>query len=760
MTVKYIGNAPHRRTRNQNGPIPTYTADFITGGGGALPPGVTFSRGSTAKYYNQQGYLVSNENLALYSQAFTNAAWLYSAYGTLVDNAGVAPDGTNTATLITATNTGTNNYWAQQTIALNPGVYVVSVYARSPNAVGKNFAPWLWANSTGTLVGGGNGAPTSWYPITSTWARYSFTANVATAGNFALRFDTSQGNAAIGDQFYVWGYQIQSGAYPTQYNATTSAAVYGPRFDYDPSNLVQQNLEPYTYSIGTNHTVIDGSLLYSPTIQAPDGTYGTVWKFAEDTATTAHILNGLFVPVAGSTYNVSIYVKSAGNSRQVSMLGFGISSQGYAVVCNPDDGTTVGTWPPAGGSFTPVGNGWYRLQLTITSSNNLQIQLYLYNGASNTYTSDGSSGVYVWGVQVSSATTYTSFLANATAGPLTICAPKGLLIEQSSTNIATYSSDFTQSAWSNLNVTVTANATTSPEGLGTAQSVIATTTSGQHYIDNIANLAAGTTYTISAYVKILGTAYPLIGIGCAYNSGGSNFNMQTGVIQGSSFGTATIQSAGQGWYRCSVTVTPASNTNAFIQINGLLTSFAGDGASGAYVWGFQVEALAFPTSYIPTTSAAVTRSAEVVTSSSIPWFNSAAGTMIVQADTVNNAASNFPGIIGVDDTTSANRIGLFVVAGASPYGASREDISSVAYQTGSGTFTPYAAMKTGTTYNGTAITSCTNGSSVASVAGAVLPTLTRLTVGQAIGSTLNGHVRSFSYFNYAVSTTQLQALTT
>jgi hypothetical protein len=66
-------------------------------------------------------------------------------------------------------------------------------------------------------------------------------------------------------------------------------------------------------------------------------------------------------------------------------------------------------------------------------------------------------------------------------------------------------------------------------------------------------------------------------------------------------------------------------------------SFAGDGTSGIYLWGAQLEAGAYPTSYIPTTTATVTRNADVISKTGISdLIGSTEGTIFCQLQALAN----------------------------------------------------------------------------------------------------------------------------
>jgi hypothetical protein len=204
-----------------------------------------------------------------------------------------------------------------------------------------------------------------------------------------------------------------------------------------------------------------------------------------------------------------------------------------------------------------------------------------------------------------------------------------LLLEPQRTNLYTYSEQIDNADWGKTNVSVTANNTASPDGSTNADKVVANTTNGVHRIEQD-KATATQVATQSVFAKASG--YNFI----ALENGGeiAYFNVSTGVVGTVSGGTASIQNYGNGWYRCIFTAT-GLNTKSYIYISNAnnVISFAGDNASGVFLYGAQFEVGAYATSYIPTTSAAVTRLADAASKTGISsLIGQTEGTMFVEVD--------------------------------------------------------------------------------------------------------------------------------
>ena len=238
----------------------------------------------------------------------------------------------------------------------------------------------------------------------------------------------------------------------------------------------------------------------------------------------------------------------------------------------------------------------------------------------------------------------------------------GLLVEEARTNLALRSEEFNDVAWTKTNSTVTADGAISPDGTMDADKIVSNSASLGFVVQSVSQ-TTGTSYTWSVFAKageysfcqlrITGTV--VLSITRAY------FNLATGTTTGTANCTASITAFGNGWYKCSITYTTILAATASPRFYGQVDAAdtVGDGTSGIYIWGAQMEAGAFPTSYIPTTTATVTRSADVasITGANFSsWYNQTEGSFYGSFLTPYVApATAGQTLFSVNDGTANNR---------------------------------------------------------------------------------------------------------
>jgi len=243
----------------------------------------------------------------------------------------------------------------------------------------------------------------------------------------------------------------------------------------------------------------------------------------------------------------------------------------------------------------------------------------------------------------------------------------------------------------------------------------------------------------------------------------ATYNLSTGIVtqvQGGT-ATATMVPVGGGWYRASLTATPDLSASGAVRFAG--ASAVGDGVSVQhYAFGAQLEAGAFATSYIPTTAAAVTRSADVAT---MPWSGTAAVTLdseyIVPYATLPAGSGHVS--VQIDDGTTNN---LYAVRQINVSGMVTSVFASNANViTGGagGPFTANAVMKHAAAFDTVARTGSmvANGAAPVSLTFSATPAATtRLMVGSGRVTAINGWMQRIRYWPRALTNAELQQVTT
>ena len=254
----------------------------------------------------------------------------------------------------------------------------------------------------------------------------------------------------------------------------------------------------------------------------------------------------------------------------------------------------------------------------------------------------------------------------------------GLLVEEQRTNLLLRSEEADSPLWNipNSSITVDPNVTVSPDGSQTADKVKEATTTGGHTIEFTGfAFQSGTIYTVSFYAKAAERSRFRVTWPISFTNRLAFVDISPGgygVI--SDGGTVTsVSPAGNDWFRVvstSTCTTTTAGARAGITLvdTGTNVNYTGDGTSGIYLWGAQLEAGAFPTSYIPTTTAAVTRSADLasITGSAFSgWYRQDEGTVFAEYSNQATAGQDRR-IFNTSDATgfTTNGSSLFLSNGA------------------------------------------------------------------------------------------------
>jgi hypothetical protein len=354
----------------------------------------------------------------------------------------------------------------------------------------------------------------------------------------------------------------------------------------------------------------------------------------------------------------------------------------------------------------------------------------------------------------------------------------GLLIEEQRTNLLTYSEQFDNAVWNKSNVTVTENAIIAPDGTLTADKIVESTANDPHYVGQNRSLSLSTTYTATYYLKAGERTF------CNITTGGDTWafaaiyiDLSNGSI--ASYGgaanvnNASVVACGNGWYRCSLTATTgATGTNprtflVLTAVSGTMSTYTGDGTSGIYIWGAQLEQASSASSYIPTTTAQATRVADnaVMTGENFSnWYNQSEGTFYAKFNSPVLANQNSVVqqiVLTVSDNTVNNRLNI-AINKLDPRGFVDATTAGV-YQG----FSPIqgnwrnATVLASASYKSNDLVGCGNGLLGAQDTTVIIPTVNKIDIGSfSSGFQLNGTIAKIAYYPKRLSNTTLQTMTT
>jgi len=334
---------------------------------------------------------------------------------------------------------------------------------------------------------------------------------------------------------------------------------------------------------------------------------------------------------------------------------------------------------------------------------------------------------------------------------------KGLLIEEARTNLLTYSEDFSNAAWVKTSSTVESNVIVAPDGTLTGDLFTNVSSPANYRLRQLFTNTASIDYTYTIYVKkgnediVQLSAYTSALVTNAtlyYTFSTDAFSNVSGTTY------YNAEKIGNGWIRLSMTFQPSTTSTNF-----WVRSGAGNGVANAtlYIWGAQVEAGSFPTSYIKTTGATATRALDIPQINVSNFINKSAGTFL--------ATFNY-----TDPTNVAPNYVLGGLSNARVF-YNNSGTSAWYYFDGSAAIT-FGVLDSGEVYklavaiktdsnistakNGDIVTTSTSGTTLMTNIEAY-PTLA--IGGGDASQKLNGHIKSITYYPRRLTDAQIQRLT-
>lgn len=358
----------------------------------------------------------------------------------------------------------------------------------------------------------------------------------------------------------------------------------------------------------------------------------------------------------------------------------------------------------------------------------------------------------------------------------------GILVEGDSTNLKTNS----RRPDATTGTAIGAATTIAPDGQP-IEAIIETATTGEHYVidHTVSNVSVGDVFAQSIYVKKLDATSlreVVLRVAATNDIGQVRFTIRGDTCAMSSIPTgwrAGFARCANGWWRVWIVWTAAiANASAILRVqihNDAQALYTGDPAQGIFLFGRQIEARAFPTSYIPTGASTATRADEfagLLGANFSNWYRQDEGTFVFEGAPSSLDPGHGPGLFAVGDATLSfeSRNGFYLNAsrgtGVLSGSLAVAGVSQIGTNTVTGTFAAGVSKKTAFAYQTDNSVGATDG-----VLGVVdtLCTIPRGVTGLSLGelsagwsggtSRMNGHIRRFAYYSKRLSDIELRKIT-
>jgi hypothetical protein len=383
-----------------------------------------------------------------------------------------------------------------------------------------------------------------------------------------------------------------------------------------------------------------------------------------------------------------------------------------------------------------------------------------------------SSGTFVDsnGLLQTAATDVPRFDHNPTTGE-----SLGLLVEEQRTNLQLRSEEFDNAIYSKTRCSISINSIAAPNGATTADKIVEDTSTNSHFMSSSSlSYTSGQSYTLSIFAKAGernrfrlqlgggGTPFPVAANHIA------TFDIALGsVVSAGSALVASIIPYGNGWYRCSITATAQATASdsvfpVALVSSGTTINYTGDGTSGLFIWGAQLEAGAFATSYIPTTTAAATRSADVasITGTNFSsWYRQDEGTVFAEASSYMGSAAVTRGVVSIDGAAGDSHR-IFRQSDLQPViQAFVGNVAQAVFGLGA-TWSTAASRRISYAYAVNNFGANVDGGTAQTDVSGTLPTTSTLNIGTISGGNqFGGTIRRLTYWPQRLPNSTLQAIT-
>lgn len=552
------------------------------------------------------------------------------------------------------------------------------------------------------------------------------------------------------------------------YTSPSPKMVYG---DDGVLGYARHNLLTYSEQFDNAAWTKSASSISANAVAAPIGSLIADKIVEASDVNQGHLVTRNYSVVAGLEYTVSVYLKAAERTYAFVLLSGAFTSTAISV--NLSTGAIADVVATSlASTTTDVGNGWYRVSLSLAAASTGTGSITVYTGVGTSwsqrqYDGDGVSGIYIWGSQFCRGRSALDYLATTSAAkydlpiahdPLTH-APLGVLIEEQRTNLLLRSEDCTTTWTDPIGPTTSTKVNIpSPFHDGIAFQITNTLNSGfsSGGLRQSVAVASSTQHFLSFYVED-NVGLITIALENGLAAYGASFNAQvdtaTGVSSGSNAAQVTTVAVNGGWYvRANLGTSKSGGGTANIEIQ---MTMAGLGVP-KIIAAIKFEAGAFATSYIQTGSAQVTRAADVPSIATSAFSYSATEGSIYYEANSQNLSSSF--VYEISNGTTANRI----VSVAGPVSQLYVAVTVAVVDIDAGTFAASAGTfgKAAQAFKANDFAVSLNGGVPGTDASGGMPSVDNLRLGSQVTGInfLNGHIKRLTYWNSRKSNPELQGL--